>query len=92
MTKVTLRWEDAAVAQKTGHRLAGDDSDTLYAELAAAAKDGNGTVELRLDVAKHAFCMLQAYGAALKDNREFGRIDSAKHRIRQVLRRADYHI
>ncbi len=92
MGKVTLRREDAEAAVKTGCQLGADDSEALCAELAAAVRDGSGTVEVRLDVAKHAFFMLQAYGARLKDNREFGRIDSAKHRIHQVLRRADYHI
>ena len=72
MTKVTLRWEDAEAAVRTGCQLGGDDSEALYAELAAGAKDGNGTVEVRLDVGKHPFFMLQAYGERLKDNRQFG--------------------
>jgi len=89
---VILRWEDAEAAVKTGLRLGGDDSEALRMELAAAVKDGVGVVRVRLDVAKHAFYMLQARAAPITDNREFGRLDHVKQRIRRALRDAGYDI
>ena len=49
-------------------------------------------MEVCLDVGKHAFFMLQAYGEKLKDNRQFGQIDSAKQRIHRSLPQAGYDV
>ena len=61
MTMVTLRWEDANEAARIFFPFAGDDSEVLDRELAAAVT--HGIVEVRLDVAKHAFFKLQGYAA-----------------------------
>lgn len=90
MTMVTLRWEDANEAAGIFFPLGGDDSDALDRELAAAVSDG--TVQVRLDVAKHAYFKLQGYAVGLKDNKQRGRMDRAKQRIRKSLREVGYYI
>lgn len=80
MTMVTLHWEDANEAARIFFPLAGDDSGTLDRELKAAVNDG--MLEVRLDVAKHAFFKLQGYAAGLKDNKQWGRVDRAKQGVR----------
>ena len=90
MAMVTLRWEDANEAAGICFPLAGDDSEALDRELAAAVSDG--IVEVRLDVAKHAFFKLQGYAAGLKDNKQWGRVDRAKQGVRKSLREVGYCI